>query len=215
MLEIEIIKKKGIDVIDSKLLHKKLEVKSYHADWIRRRIENYGFIENKDYYIEQFSTVRGGTKRKVYLMTVDMCKHLSMIENNHTGQKVREYFIEVEKQFRKQETIRLAGIQVRRSLTDSVRDSGEQERMHNRGYSTYTLMVYEITGLKKRYMEYRDYKKKYPEEKTRPFREMVQPSELKQIELAESLIKPLLELDKQYSEIKETLKPLFERKELK
>lgn len=94
MLEIEIIQRKGIDVIDSKLLHKKLEVASYHADWIRRRIENYGFIENKDYYVDQYSTVRGGKKRKSYLITVDMSKHLAMIENNHIGQNVREHFIQ-------------------------------------------------------------------------------------------------------------------------
>jgi len=208
MFDIEIIDRKGIKVIDSKLLHKKLEVKSYHADWIRRRIENYGFVEKRDFYMDQFSTVRGGSKRKVYLMTVDMCKHMAMIENNHTGQKVRDYFIEIEKRYRKTEVIRLASKQVRKSLTDSVRDSGENDRMHGNGYSNYTRMVYEITGLKEEYKKYKQF------EAEGAFRDWIEPDELKRVELAESLIKPLLELDKQYSEIKETLKPLFEKKEI-
>ena len=50
MFELELVEKKGTQLIDSKLLHKNLEVASYHADWIRRRIENYGFEEGQDYY---------------------------------------------------------------------------------------------------------------------------------------------------------------------
>ena len=38
MFDITIQKNKGVSVIDSKVLHKGLGVKSYHADWIRRRI---------------------------------------------------------------------------------------------------------------------------------------------------------------------------------
>ena len=212
MFDIEIIDRKGIKVIDSKLLHKQLEVKSYHADWIRRRIENYGFVEKKDFYIDQHSTVRGGTKRKVYLITVDMCKHLAMIENNHTGEKVRNYFIAVEKEYYKTRLTREIGKEVRKSLTDAVQDSGEQERMHGRGYSNYTNMVYDVCGLKGIYTAWK--KSPLGKEKNAKFRDFVEPRQLKQIELAESLIKPLLELDKQYCEIKDTLKPLFERKEL-
>ncbi len=209
MFDIEIIDRKGIKVIDSKLLHKQLEVKSYHADWIRRRIENYGFVEKKDFYIDQYSTVRGGKKRKVYLITVDMCKHLSMIENNHTGEKVRDYFIAVEKEYYKTRLTREIGKEVRKSLTDAVQESGEQERMHNNGFATYTKMIYKMLGISE---EYKQYRIAYP--KGKDFRNTLDEYKLKQIELAESLIKPLLELDKQYSEIRDTLKPLFNKKEI-
>ena len=37
---------------------------------------------------------------------------------------------------------------------------------------------------------------------------------LKRVELAESLIKPMLELEREYSQIKETLEPLFVVKEI-
>ena len=119
MFDIEIIDKKGVKVIDSKLLHKKLEVKSYHSDWIRRRIDNYSFEEGIDYYIDYTKKSnqkgKGGDRRsKNYLISLDMCKELSMMENNDIGKAVRKYFIMVEKEYRKTETIRLAGIQVRK-----------------------------------------------------------------------------------------------------
>jgi len=210
MLDIQIVEKKGVQLIDSKLLHKALEVASYHADWIRRRIDGYGFEEGVDYHLHQHSTLRGGTKRKEYLITLDMAKELAMLENNEVGTKTRRYFIQCEKEYRKHEAIRLSGIQIRKTLTDSVQESGENERMHGHGYSTYTKMVYEICGLK---VKYEQFKKDWPTRKD--FRDtQLDSDQLKRVELAESLIKPLLELEKQYSEIKDTLKPLFETREI-
>jgi len=208
MFDIEITKKKDIDVIDSKLLHKELNVKSYHSDWIRRRIDNYQFEEGADYFNSKMSKSIG-RPTKTYLLTLDMAKELCMLENNLIGKKTRKYFIKAEKKLRKIETIRLAGIEVRKSLTDAVQDSGEQERMHGHGYSTYTNMVYEICGLKDKAKEHKALLKATPYLPQIKFRDYLEAEQLKRVELAESLIKPLLELDKQYSEIRDTLKPLF------
>lgn len=206
MFDIEIREKKGFQVIDSKLLYKELQVKSYHADWIRRRIENYEFEKDIDYFLDQFSTVRGGSKRKVYLLTLDMAKELAMIENNHTGKKVRKYFIEIEKEYHKQKLAIETTRHIRKSLTDAVQESGENERMHGKGYSNFTRLVYSFTGLTEK-------KKNYGNKDG--FRETLSPKELKRVERVEAMIKPLLEMDKQYSEIKDTLKPIFEKKEIR
>lgn len=128
-------------------------------------------------------------------------------------QLVKEFF-EMREAVKRQEAARLAGIETRKTLTDTIKDSGENERMHGHGYSSYTRMVYDVTGLTPVFELYKG-SMKARGMKVGDFRETLSPEELKRIELAESLIKPLLELDKQYSEIKDTLKPLFERKELK
>ena len=205
MLDIEIIKRKGINVIDSKLLHKKLEVASYHKDWIRRRIENYGFKEGEDFYCSKLSGKkgRGGHNRIDYFLTLDMAKELAMLENNDIGKTIRKYFIKAEKQLRKHEAIRLAGIETRKTLTDKIQESNENDRMHGHGYSTYTMLVYKLTGLSFRYKEYSRHAKE-------GFRESLTGDDLKRVEMAESIIKPLLEMGKQYEDIKETLEPLFE-----
>lgn len=122
-------------------------------------------------------------------------------------QKMKDYI-------QNQQTIRLVGKEVRKSLTDAVSDSGENERMHGHGYSSYTNMVYEITGLKSEYRQFKSDQKIVDGYDKLTFRDVINPADLKRVELAESLIKPLLDLEKQYSEIKETLKPLFEKKEI-
>jgi phage regulator Rha-like protein len=109
----------------------------------------------------------------------------------------------------KQVVVSAISKQVRKSLTDAVEESGEQERMHNHGFSTYTLMVYKFLGIKKDYQDWKkstggkgDYRKTLPVE----MRE--------RIATAETLVKGMLELQKQHSEIKSVLEPLFKVKEI-
>jgi phage anti-repressor protein len=205
MFDIEIVQKKGMALIDSKLLHKKLEVASYHADWIRRRIENYGFVEGEDYFISKMSkSKKMGRPTVDYLLTLDMAKELCMLENNEKGKATRKHFIQAEKELRVYEKTRIEGMATRKTLTQAIDESGENERMHGRGYSNYTRLVYSITGLSE----------KYKASSSKDFRSTLTAEELKRVEVAESLIKPMLELEKQYSDIKETLRPLFVTKGL-
>jgi phage regulator Rha-like protein len=158
---------------------------------------------------------KGGRPKTTYDMNEEQATLLTTFMGN--SKKVREFKSKLVREFFnmrtyifKQETIRLAGKEVRKSLTDAVQESGEQERMHGHGYSQYTKMVYSMLGFTEMYEWWKgNAKEQFPK-----FRDWLKPEELKRVELAESLIKPLLELDKQYSEIKETLKPLFERKEI-
>jgi phage anti-repressor protein len=66
------------------------------ADWIKRRIEKYGFVENQDYV--KFPRKEGAPRssRHNYTISVDMAKELLMVENNARGREVRKYFIECE-----------------------------------------------------------------------------------------------------------------------
>ncbi|MGB3512145.1 MAG: antA/AntB antirepressor family protein [Microcoleaceae cyanobacterium] len=213
MFDIEIQENKGIKVIDSKLLHKELEVKSYHSDWLRRRIENYGFVKGEDYFISKMSkSKKMGRPTVDYLLTLDMCKELCMVENNDRGRDVRKYFIAVEKDYRKKEVIRAIGIETRKTLTDAIEESGENERMHGHGYSTFTNFVYKITGLSEDYKEYKKIVKQVGGKGD--YRGTLTPDQLKRVELAESLIKPMLEMEKEYSDIKACLEPLFKVEEI-
>ncbi len=185
-------------------------------------------IKNRTPDLERFGSLSfemiyhgdgGGRPKKLYTLSEQQATLLTTFMKN--SETVREFkynlvneFYKMREYIQKMDTIRLAGKEVRKSLTDAVQESGEQERMHNQGYATYTKMVYEICGIKDHFIIWKDLEKK----KTtglKKFRDWIDPEELKRVELAESLIKPLLELDKQYSEIKNTLKPLFNKKEIK
>lgn len=212
MFELELVEKKGTQLIDSKLLHKNLEVASYHADWIRRRIENYGFEEGQDYYsnLSIRSDGKAGKPSKNYYLTLDMAKELCMLENNEKGKATRKYFIKAEKEYRTQSTILLASKEIRKSLADTLNHTGENERMHNQGFSTYTLMIYSLMGIKE---EFKEWKKSTVEKGE--FRMTLELPVREKLATVESLVSDLLKLEKQYSEIKTIIEPLFKNKEIK
>lgn len=97
--------------VDARELHKWLDSKRQFADWIKDRVATYKFVENEDYsIISQISetirkygnsTRKGGYKRTEYLLTLDVAKELSMVENNEQGRMARRYFINCEKVLRK------------------------------------------------------------------------------------------------------------------
>ena len=98
----EIIKihdSKGQKVVSARELHFYLEVQSKFADWVKNRIEKYGFIENVDYTTFSKNLESGG-KQIEYAITLDMAKELSMVENNEKGKEARKYFIAVDKKLR-------------------------------------------------------------------------------------------------------------------
>ena len=97
-----------VNAVNGRDLHRKLGSKRQFGDWIKDRLE--GFIEGKDFLISQNCETkgRGGDKRSVdYIISLDVAKHIAMLERNEQGRKIRQYFIEVEKQYRKQENEKL------------------------------------------------------------------------------------------------------------
>lgn len=77
-------------------LFKFLNPDTKFADWITRRISQYGFIENQDYVVK--TTYTGRRPRKEYFITLDMAKELCMVENNERGKEARRYFIKCEQE---------------------------------------------------------------------------------------------------------------------
>ena len=199
------------DVYD--FIYKDIEKKTSFSHWFSRAVNKYDFKEGKDFRSYLTETTNGRPKID-YVVTIDMGKELAMVSTTKQGSVVRKYFLKCEKLLQesiiKNSSILLASKQVRKSLTDAVKDSGENERMHNHGFSTYTLMVYKFLGIKKDYQDWKkstggkgDYRKTLPLE----MRE--------RIATAETLVKGMLELQKQHGEIKAVLEPLFKVKEIK
>lgn len=94
----------GLYQCDARELHSRLQVGRDFSNWIKDRIEQYGFIEGED-YSPNLARIPGkrGQPRTDYLLTLDMAKEMAMIENNEIGRKVRRYFIRAEKELRDRE----------------------------------------------------------------------------------------------------------------
>lgn len=91
-------------IVDARELHKELGNKRQFSDWIKQRIEQYGFVEDIDFTtFHNFVKREGsnlGSKTTEYALTLDVAKEIAMVENNEQGKKIRRYFIEVEKKAR-------------------------------------------------------------------------------------------------------------------
>jgi anti-repressor protein len=95
---IKIEHKNGIETVNARELHRFLEVKQRFNDWIKFRIEKYGFEEDVDYISLTEKIVSGNNANaRSYHISLDMAKELSMVENNEKGRQARQYFIECEK----------------------------------------------------------------------------------------------------------------------
>lgn len=80
-----------------------LESRQEFSNWIQNRIQKYGFREGKDFTIDKI--INGDNSGRFsstdYIISLDMAKELSMVENNARGRQARQYFIEVEKRYRR------------------------------------------------------------------------------------------------------------------
>lgn len=103
---IKITEIKGQKAVNARELHAFLGNKRQFVDWIKQRIEQYGFIENQDYeVIHNFvKNPNGGRPSEEYALSIDMAKELSMVENNEKGKQARRYFIECEKKLQQPKT---------------------------------------------------------------------------------------------------------------
>ncbi|MDR5611297.1 MAG: antA/AntB antirepressor family protein [Arsenophonus sp.] len=97
-IETNSINGETVQTVNARDLHAFLESKQEFANWIKDRIQQYGFIEHQDFLINLSKTPNGGRPAKEYHISLDMAKELSMVERNEKGKQARQYFIECERQ---------------------------------------------------------------------------------------------------------------------
>jgi len=93
-------------IVSGRQLHEALDVKTKYADWFNRMID-YGFAENQDFLLlkNEQQTGRGGHNKVDHIIKLDMAKEIAMIQRTERGKQVRQYFIQVEKDFNSPEKI--------------------------------------------------------------------------------------------------------------
>ena len=94
----------SVPTVSARQLHSFLEVGKDFSNWIKDRINAFGFAEGQDLVIvETLSSPNLASSKsraqttKEYFLTIDMAKELSMVERNDKGRQARRYFIECER----------------------------------------------------------------------------------------------------------------------
>lgn len=137
--------------VNARDLHKMLEVKTDFSDWIKRRIKQCGFEENFDYtlVLKKEEQVSGAKYLNEYIISVDMTKHLGMMERNKKGHEIRKYYIEQEELARQLKD----GLQVRIGKLSAQLDlitqslSGAASFLAIHGKQTKPAMLKELDDL--------------------------------------------------------------------
>ncbi|HEM5161399.1 TPA: phage antirepressor KilAC domain-containing protein [Streptococcus suis] len=90
-------------VVSGRQLHEALGVKTAYKDWFPRMTE-YGFVEGQD-FLPNLGKSTGGRQAVDHVIKLDMAKEIAMIQRTDRGKQVRQYFIQVEKEFNSPEKI--------------------------------------------------------------------------------------------------------------
>jgi len=92
------IAQQSVQTVNARELWAFVQSKQEFANWIKARIEKFGFIKDQDFTIDKvINNPQGGRPSSDYHLTIDMAKELAMVENNDKGREVRRYFIECER----------------------------------------------------------------------------------------------------------------------
>ena len=93
-------------IVSGRQLHEALGVKTEYKKWFSRMTE-YGFNEDEDFLkVTQKCPTPGGLQDMTdHIIKLDMAKEIAMIQRTDKGKEVRQYFIQVEKDFNSPEKI--------------------------------------------------------------------------------------------------------------
>lgn len=95
--------KENEQLVNGRELHEFLEVATEYKKWFGRMAE-YGFVKNIDFIrVTQKCPTPGGIQNITdHAMKLDMAKEISMIQRTEKGKQARQYFIQVEKEYKQQ-----------------------------------------------------------------------------------------------------------------
>jgi phage anti-repressor protein len=96
------INEEAVQTVNARELHSFLESKQHFADWIKSRIEKYGFTQGVDFTAIHNSMTSPPTID--YHISLDMAKEVAMVERNEKGKQARQYFIAIEKSYRESQS---------------------------------------------------------------------------------------------------------------
>lgn len=198
------INKHGEQVVSGRKLHEFLSIKTRYNDWFDRMCE-YGFEKNVDYFPVTQKRVSGGASGvkviKDHILTLDMAKELCMIQRSDIGRQARKYFIQIEKAYKEYAVARALSKEVRRSLTDVIRDDYPESPNKRYVYKNITDLAYKDTfGANAKQLRDR-----LGITKKDNLRDCFSEAELKLLQEKEDLIKSLVKSGYTYQQVKNIL----------
>ena len=90
VLSSKLVGEEVIQTVNARELHTYLGVGKDFSNWIKDRIEAYGFTEGQDYILTLAKIgVRSNVTQKDYFVSIDMAKELSMVDRGEKGKEIQ------------------------------------------------------------------------------------------------------------------------------
>lgn len=86
----------GIKVVLGRELYERLYITERYSRWFDR-MAGYGFVEGKDYTPYQMVHPQNFQRIDDYILSLDMAKHIAMIQRSPEGMEIRQKLIDLEK----------------------------------------------------------------------------------------------------------------------
>ena len=130
---------KGEKVVMGRELHERLKINTAYADWIKRMAE-YGFEEGTDYSLvsqkcETNNPKNPYTTRNDHVCSLDMAKHIAMIQRTPEGFAIRQKLIELDKQVQQLSELDIMEMSVRelkRLTQEQNRQAAELKKLNGK-----------------------------------------------------------------------------------
>lgn len=113
----------GEKVVLGRELHERLKIKTVYADWFKRMCE-YGFAEGTDYsvFLKNEKNSMGGRPSMEHVITLDMAKHIAMIQRTPQGMEIRQKLIDLEKNMARYPVRQPSSLQILNMMVQAVNE---------------------------------------------------------------------------------------------
>lgn len=112
-----------MQTVSARELYAELGVTDRFSRWFER-MTAYGFTENEDYTSVKSSTVvNNGAERELqdYDLSVDMAKHICMVQRTEKAKEVRQYLIDLEKAWNTPEQVMARALKLADKTIDKLK----------------------------------------------------------------------------------------------
>lgn len=107
--------------VSARDLHKTVGSTERFSSWFERQLQ-YGFIENTDYVgCKKFNTL-ANQELQDYELSVDMAKHICMVQKTEKAKEVRQYLIDLEKAWNTPEQIMSRALKIAEQTIAGLKD---------------------------------------------------------------------------------------------
>lgn len=114
-------------IVSGRTLHKELGVQTEYKKWFGRMAE-YGFTEGGDFVrvTQKWDTPGGIQNVTDHALKLDMAKEIAMIQRTEKGKQVRQYFIQVERDYNSPEKIMARALNIANTRLSLLETTVEQ-----------------------------------------------------------------------------------------